>query len=294
MKATYAGGYMFSSGKSFGECTPEERLAILDSYYEEGGIGYVSTFNDVLFNEEANEFVADYLREKMAARVKDPALREKLLPRGFPVGSRRPCIDSGYLETFDRENVDLVDLRATPVVRFTQRGIETSNGNHEFDRVIVALGFDAGTGAQLAIDPFNGKGGRLSQAWADGPRTYVGMAVAGFPNLFLMNSPGATSVFGNVPVVSEYEGDWTAECIGWLDANGLSTIEAEDDAQEAWTAELHQIGESSLLMKAPSWYSGGNIPGKTRGILGYLSGFDVYRARAKGAAADGYRGFRAA
>ncbi len=291
MKRTYAGGYMFSSGKPVADCSEEERREILDRYYAEGGIGYVSAFTDVLFNEEANDVVADYLREKIATRVKDPVLREKLTPRGFPIGSRRPCIDTDYLETFERDNVSLVDLRETPLVRFTASGIETTGGHHDLDMVIVAIGFDAGTGAALAIDPVNGGGLSLSQAWADGPQTYLGMNVAGFPNLFLMNSPGGTSVFGNMPVVSEFEGDWIAQCIAWLDAQGKTGIEARPEAQEAWTRELHAISENTLLMKAPSWYSGGNIPGKKRGILAYLGGFDVYQDRGQGEADAGYPGF---
>ncbi|MDG2002565.1 MAG: NAD(P)/FAD-dependent oxidoreductase, partial [Novosphingobium sp.] len=291
MKATYAGGYMFSSGKPVDECSLDERREILDRYYEEGGIGYVSAFTDVLFNEEANAVVADYLREKIATRVKDPALREKLTPRGFPIGSRRPCIDTGYLETFNRDNVELVDLRETPIAGFTETGIETSAGHHELDMVIVALGFDAGTGAPLAIDPLNCGGTTLSKAWDDGPQTYLGMCVAGFPNLFLMNSPGATSIFGNVPLVSEFEADWIADCITWLDAQDETSIEATSEAQQAWTDELRAIGEGTLLLKAPSWYSGGNIPGKKRGILAYLGGFDVYQAKGRQEAEGGYPGF---
>jgi len=291
MKRTYAGGYMFSSGKPVAECSEAERREIMDRYYEEGGIGYVSAFTDVLFNEEANEVVANYLREKIATRVKDPVLREKLTPRGFPIGSRRPCIDTNYLEAFEHDDVDLVDLRETPILRFTGTGIETTAGHHELDMVIVALGFDAGTGAPLAIDPVNGGGKALSEAWADGPQTYLGMCVAGFPNLFLMNSPGATSIFGNVPVVSEFEGDWIAEAITWLNAQRKTSIEASAEAQQAWTDELHAISQNTLLLKAPSWYSGGNIPGKKRGILAFLGGFDIYQARGRQEAEGGYPGF---
>lgn len=291
LKNTFAGGYMYSSGKPVAECSQDERREILDRYYEEGGIGYVSAFTDVLFNEEANAVVADYLREKIATRVKDPVLREKLTPRGFPVGARRPCIDTGYLEAFERDDVDLVDLRETPITRFTETGIETSAGHHAIDMVIVALGFDAGTGAPLAIDPVNGCGKALSEAWEDGPQTYLGMCVAGFPNLFLMNSPGATSIFGNVPVVCEFEGDWIADCIAWLSAQGKTSAEASAEAQQAWTEELRVIGEGTLLLNAPSWYSGANIPGKKRGILAFLGGFDIYQARGKQEADGGYQAF---
>jgi cation diffusion facilitator CzcD-associated flavoprotein CzcO len=291
MKSNHVGGYMFSTGKLVSECSPQEQREIMDSYYQEGGIGYVSAFTDVLVNEEANAVVADYLREKIATRVKDPVLREKLTPRGFPVGARRPCIDTAYLEAFNRENVELVDLRETPIVRFTEQGIETTAGFHPLDMAIVALGFDAGTGAALSIDPVNGAGRALSAAWEDGPQTCLGMTVADFPNLFLMNSPGGTSVFGNVPIVSEWEADWIAVCITWVHSQGKSSIEASAAAQQMWTDELRAIGEATLLMQAPSWYSGGNIPGKKRGILAYVGGFDTYRERGKQVADNGYAGF---
>ncbi|MCX7863505.1 MAG: NAD(P)/FAD-dependent oxidoreductase [Novosphingobium sp.] len=291
MKQTYAGAYMFSSGKTVAECSEAERREILERCYEEGGIGYVSAFTDVLFNEEANDVVASFLRKKMAERIRDPVLREKLIPRGFPVGARRPCIDTDYLEAYARDDVELVDLRETPIVGFTKAGLQTTGGHHRLDMVIVAIGFDAGTGAPLAIDPVNGSGKALSQAWAEGPQTYLGMTVAGFPNLFLMNSPGATSIFGNVPLVSEFEGDWIAEAITWLQAQGRTSIEASAQAQRAWTDELHAISRNTLLLKAPSWYSGGNIPGKKRGILAFLGGFDEYQAQGRKEAAAGYPGF---
>jgi cation diffusion facilitator CzcD-associated flavoprotein CzcO len=291
MKNSYVGAYMFSSDKRADECSPAEQRAILDACWAEGGLGYVSAFSDVLLDEAANTLVADYLREKMGELVTDPVVREKLMPHGFPVGARRPCCDSGYLETFNRANVELVDLRETPLVRFTPDGIVTSDGLRSFDMVIVALGFDALTGAPLAIDPVNGTGLKLSEAWRHGPNTYLGMTVASFPNLFLMNSPGATSVFGNVPIVSEHEADWIADCIGWIDSTGKTSIQATVEAQDQWTSEVSAIGEQTLIMKAPSWYSGGNIPGKKRRVLAYLGGLDAYAARCRQVAESGYIGF---
>lgn len=291
MKTTYAGGYLFNTGKAYAECTPEERSAAFDAFWAEGGLGFGSIFTDIGTNPDANDAVADYMRERMGERVRDPDVREKLMPRGIPIGSRRPCCDTNYLECFDQENVTLVDLRETPIDRFTESGIQTTAGHHALDMVIVALGFDAGTGAVLAIDPVNGKGRALSEAWSDGPETYIGMTVADFPNLFLMNSPGATSVFGNVPIVSEYEGDWIGNAITWVDAEGRTAIEATLQAQREWTKLIEQIAEGTPLMTGPSWYNGGNIPGKKRRVLAFLGGFDLYQARTTQIAENGYEGF---
>ena len=170
MKQSFAGSSFFASGKAASDCTPEEQKAVLDAFWAFGGIGYIWAFNDVLFDEESNAIVADFLREKMAARIKDPVLREKLLPRDYPVGTRRPCCDSGYLEAFNRDNVTLVDLRRTPIVRFTETGIETSDCHRELDMIIVAIGFDALTGALTAINPENGEGEHLADMWKNGHR----------------------------------------------------------------------------------------------------------------------------
>jgi cyclohexanone monooxygenase len=291
MKDTFVGAYMYSSGKTSQECTPAEQSAILEDYWKVGGLGYVSAFNDVLFDEKANAIVADFLRERMGERIKDPVTRDKLLPRNYPIGARRPCCDSGYLETFNRDNVELVDLRTTPIVRFTATGIETTAGHHALDMVIVALGFDALSGSALAINPVNGNGQPLSAAWADGPVNYLGLAVAGYPNMFFVSGPGSSSVFANVPLIVEHDVDWIGDCIAWLKKNGKASIEAGPEAQRAWTAEVVAIGEGTLLARADSWYSGGNIPGKKRGIFAYMGGLNVYAARCKESADKGYEGF---
>jgi cation diffusion facilitator CzcD-associated flavoprotein CzcO len=291
MKSGFLGAWIYASGKNAADLTPEEQRAILDDFWKTGGTGYVSAFNDVLFNEEANKVVADYVRERIAELIKDPVLREKLTPRDYPIGTRRPCCDSGYFESFNRDNVSLVDLRETPIIRFVEKGIECTDGLHELDMIIVALGFDALTGAATAIDPVNGKGEHLNEAWKDGPRSYLGYGVAGFPNLFFVNGPLGLSAVGNVPLVAEHDVDWIGDCIGWLKANGKSRFEVTPEPQEAWSQEVAAIGARSLFMKAPSWFTGGNIPGKKRGMLVYLGGMSNFAARCKEVAEKGYEGF---
>jgi cyclohexanone monooxygenase len=220
MKAGFLGAWGYSSGKNAADLSPEEQRAILDDFWNNaGGPGYCSAFNDVLFNEESNKVVADYLRERMAEIIKDPVLLKKLTPTDYAVGTRRPCCDSGYFETFNRDNVSLVDLRETPIVRFVENGIECADGVHELDMVVIALGFDAITGAATVIDPVNGKGEHLNDAWKEGPRTYLGFGVAGFPNLFFVNGPMGTSALGNVPLVSEHDVDWIGDCLAWMKQN---------------------------------------------------------------------------
>ena len=296
MKSGFLGAWGYASGKNAVDLSAEEQRAILDDFWynqDAGGTGYCSAFNDVLFNEEANKVVADYLREKMAEIIKDPALLKKLTPTDYPVGTRRPCCDSGYFESFNRDNVSLVDLRETPIVRFVENGIECSDGVHQLDMIVMALGFDAITGAATVIDPVNGKGEHLNDAWKEGPRTYLGFGVAGFPNLFFVNGPMGTSALGNVPLVSEHDVDWIGDCLAWMKRNNLTRFEALPESQEAWSQEVLAIGNMTLFMKTPSWFTGGNIPGKPRGILAYLGGLGTFAQRCKDVAEKAYEGFTA-
>ena len=290
MRDDPTGAYMFMSGKAAADLPVEDRTAILDEWWKEGGMGYATAFTDVLFNQESNDFVADYVRDKMAERIDDPALREKLIPRDYAVGTRRPVCDAGYLEIFNQANVSLVDLRETPVVRFTETGIETSAGHQDFDVIILAIGFDALTGGFTAINPVNGSGEALTDHWRDGPNTFLGITVAGFPNLFLVNGPGAAAA-ANIPLAVEATVDWIGDTIDWMAREGVASLSPSREAEDGWTAEVLAIGDASLFMKTPSWFTGGNIPGKKRGILVYLGGLNAFVARARDVAAKGYREF---
>lgn len=293
LRANYAGLTMETTGKPAAESSKDEQREVLDSIFAKGSLGIVSAFADVLMDEEANEVVAEYVRATIRERVKDPATAEKLIPKTYPIGTKRPCLDSGYFEVFNQPNATLVDLRETPIEHFTETGIQTTAGHHDLDMIVLATGFDALTGAILAIDPVNGKGERMSDAWRDGPATYLGLAAAGFPNLFLISAAGGSSVFANMVTVGEEAIDWVAEALAWMKANGLETLEAQPAAQQEWTRHVAEVGNTSLLPRTNSWYVGANIPGKPRSFSVYLGGLNVYLDKCRAVAAAGYEGFLA-
>ena len=293
LRANFTGLTMQSTGKEVAQCSEAEQRQALDEVFATGSLGIVSTFTDVLFKPEANEVVAEYVRERIRERVNDPGIAEKLVPKTYPIGTKRPCLDSGYYEVFNQPNARLVDLRETPIVQVTETGIETAAEHHELDMIVLATGFDALTGAILAIDPVNGRGERLSDAWRDGPRTYLGLAAAGFPNLFLISAAGGTSVFGNMVTVAEEAIDWVADALTWLAHNGQDTIDARPDAQEEWTRHVAEVGNASLLPGTNSWYVGANVAGKPRSFSVYLGGLNVYTQKCREVAAAGYEGFTA-
>lgn len=293
LRANYTGLTTETTGKPAAESSKEEQRQFLDRIFAKGSLSIVSAFADVLFDEEANEVVAEYVRKTIRERVKDPATAEKLIPKTYPIGTKRPCLDSGYFEVFNQPNATLVDLRETPIERFTETGIQTTAGHHDLDMIALATGFDALTGAILAIDPVNGKGERLSDAWHDGPETYLGLAAAGFPNLFLISAAGGSSVFANMVTVGEEAIDWVAEALAWMKAEGLETMEAQPSAQEEWTKHVTEVGNMSLLPRTNSWYVGANIPGKPRSFSVYLGGLNVYLEKCRAVAAADYEGFLA-
>jgi cyclohexanone monooxygenase len=291
LRSGFAGNYMATTGKKAAEFSEAEQRRILDALWAEGGLGVASIFTDVLTDESANRIVADYVRARIREQVKDPALAEKLLPRTYPIATKRPCVESGYYAAFNRPNVSLVDVRETPIERVTASGIRTSDKHHDLDMIVLATGFDAVTGALKAIDPVNGKGRHLVNEWEDGPKTYIGLAVAGFPNLFMVAGPGGTSVLGNVVAVAEEGVDWIADCISWLYEHGHHTIEATEEAQTAWTDHVAEVGRHTLFPKADSWYMGANVAGKKRVLLAYIGGFCTYVSKCKEVAANSYEGF---
>ncbi len=291
LKSGFAGNYMTTTGKKAAEFSAAEQRRILDALWEEGGLGVASIFTDVLTDESANRIVADYVRARIREQVKDPVLAEKLLPRTYPIATKRPCVESGYYAAFNRPNVSLVDLRETPIERLTASGIRTSDKHYDLDVFVLATGFDAVTGALKAIDPVNGKGRHLVDEWEEGPKTYLGLAVAGFPNLFMVAGPGGTSVLGNVVAVAEAGVDWIADCISWLYAHGHVTIEATSEAQAAWTDHVAEVGRYTLFPKADSWYMGANVAGKKRVLLAYIGGVSNYVGKCKEVAAKSYEGF---
>ena len=274
------------------EVTGAERTAIYERGWAEGGIaGVLLAFNDINVNAEANDTAAEFVRSKIRQIVNDPATAEALCPTTHPIGTKRICVDIDYYETYNRDNVTLVDVRSEAITRVTQRGIETANAEYELDAIVFATGFDAITGALLEID-IRGRGGlKLSDKWSDGPRTYLGLAAAGFPNMFLVTGPGSPSVLSNMVCSIEQHVDWIADCIGYLRERELETIEATAAAEDGWVAHVAEVAQATLFPRANSWYVGANVPGKPRVFMPYLGGVGNYRTHCDGVAASGYEGF---
>jgi cation diffusion facilitator CzcD-associated flavoprotein CzcO len=274
--------------RSVFDVSPEERQARFEELWALPGFAkWLNNFGDIMTNPEANEIFAEFVRNKIRARVKDPVVAEKLAPKDHPFGAKRIPLESGYYEQFNRDNVLLVDLKETPIQRFTPKGIKTSDAEYEFDVIIFATGFDAVTGALTRID-IRGEGGQsFKEKWANGPRSYLGLQTAGFPNFFIANS----AAFCNFPRCSEMVVEWIANCIGYMRKKGLERIAPTPEAEEAWVEHSNSLVEGSLILKGNSWFVGANIPGKKRAFLLYANTAPNYRKKCAEVAANGYEGF---
>ena len=272
---------------------PAERRRRYEAAWARGGLmSLTTTFRDLILDQAANDTAAEFIRSKIREVVEDPDVARVLTPTDHPFATKRPCLDTGYFETFNRDNVTLVDLRQTPITEVVPAGIRTTGGVHELDCIVFATGFDAMTGPLLRVD-IRGRGDRpLSDKWSAGPRTYLGIATAGFPNLFILTGPGSPSVLSNMVMAIEQHVDWIADCLSFLGANGLDAIEATVEAEDAWVDHVNQLASATLFPRANSWYMGANVPGKPRVFLPYVGGFPQYRSTCDDVAADGYQGFR--
>jgi cation diffusion facilitator CzcD-associated flavoprotein CzcO/acetyl esterase/lipase len=280
------------SRRSALEVAPEERTRAYERGWANGGIGAITlAFDDIIVNAEANATAADFVRGKIREIVRDPATAQALCPATHPIGTKRICVDTDYYATYNRDNVTLVDVRGAPIERLTPRGIETAQAEYELDVIVFATGFDAMTGALLEIDVRGRDGLALADKWSDGPRTYLGLATAGFPNLFLVTGPGSPSVLSNMVLSIEQHVDWIADCVAYLREHGLDTIEARPEAEDRWVAHVSEVAEATLFPRASSWYAGANIPGKPRVFMPYLGGVGNYRTHCDAVAASGYDGF---
>lgn len=249
------------------------------------------TYSDVLVDEAANETVAEFVRGKIREIVGDPVIAEQLTPRSYPYATKRPCIGRDYYAMYNRANVRLVDLSETPILRMTPNGIATSKGELTFDAVIFATGFDALTGAAARID-ITGRGGMaLRDKWADGPETYLGIATAGFPNLFFVTGPGSPGPLSAMVKSIEQHVDWIGDCLSYLRNRNFKVIEARRLHEQDWMAHVQEVAESTLYPRANSWYLGANVPGKPRKFMPYLGGVGVYRAKCDAVVRAGYDGF---
>ncbi|MEP6659354.1 MAG: NAD(P)/FAD-dependent oxidoreductase [Acidimicrobiales bacterium] len=274
------------------EVDPEQRRAMYEERWGRGNlVALVLAYNDLITNQEANDTAAEFIRSKIREIVHDPEVADLLSPKDHPVGTKRPCLDTGYYATFNRPNVHLVDVRKTPLVEITPKGIRTSDAEYEFDSIVFATGFDAMTGALSKMDIRGTRKQPLKDKWAGGPLTYLGIATAGFPNLFMITGPGSPSVLSNMMLSIEQHVDWITDCITYMRDHGISSIDASADAEEAWVDHVREVGETTLFPRANSWYMGANVPGKPRVFMPYIGGVGVYRQKCDEVAANDYEGF---
>ena len=274
------------------ETSPEERLQEYERRWQRGGGNFMHAFNDLLLDKRSNDTAADFVRARIRAIVRDPAVADLLSPTDHPIGAKRICIDTGYYETYNRDNVTLVDVRKAPIERITATGLQTRDAHYDLDSIVFATGYDAMTGALLGID-ITGRGGEtLAHAWQAGPRTYLGLMTAGFPNLFTVTGPGSPSVLSSVIFSIEQHVEWIADCLQSMRSGGFNTIEPEAAAQDRWVAHVNEVADRTLFPLANSWYMGANIPGKPRVFMPYVGGVVPYRQKCDEVAAKGYEGFR--
>ncbi len=289
---TYNGmGFKVEDRKAV-ETPPEEREAIYEAAWERGGLQFRASFQDMLVSKEANDTAADFIKRKIRSIVKDPRTAAILSDIDHPYAAKRPPIDTDYFETYNRPNVSLVDVKATPIERISKAGIRTTEAEFPLDIIVFATGFDAMTGPLLRMNIRGRDGVALQDVWDAGPRNYLGLQIAGFPNLFTITGPGSPSVLCNMPVAIEQHADWITDCIHYMRARGLERIEARPQAVEKWVAEVNEVANRTLLPLARhSWYLGANIPGKPRVFMPYAGGMIRYREVCQNVAARAYEGF---
>ncbi|MGI9520855.1 MAG: flavin-containing monooxygenase [Hyphomicrobiaceae bacterium] len=284
--------FVISSRKVF-DVSADERLKIYEAAWKKGGLQFRAAFDDLLVSKEANDTAANFLKDKIREVVKEPETAEILAGVDHPYAAKRPPIDSEYFETFNRKNVSLVDVRADPIKLIGPNSIRLESGKDvPADIIVFATGFDAMTGALLRLN-ITGRGGRqLSETWRAGPRNYLGLQIAGFPNLFTITGPGSPSVLCNMPVAIEQHVEWITDCIAHMMREGLARIEATEEAVDDWVEHVNDAANATLLpLVKHSWYLGANVPGKPRVFMPYTGGMAYYRQHCNEIAADGYRGF---
>ena len=289
--ATRGGTRLPVGARPLSHFSPAEQVAILERQWESGGQAMNSLFSDQSTNQGSNDVVAEFVRRKVREIVRDPGLAEKLCPSSYPIGTRRLCLDIGYYETFNRDNVTLIDLRSDPIAEITETGIRTQTAHHELDLIVFALGFNAFTGALDRAHIRNERGAAPSDGWGRGPRTLLGLMTTGFPNLFLPTGPGSPSVLGNLFLQNEFLMDWIGDCIKYLDAHGCTTIEPSEAAQDVWTARVAAAASRLLRLRVDNYMVHVNADDKSRVFIPYTGGFDRYVRAARDTAARGYEGF---
>jgi cyclohexanone monooxygenase len=291
MRLSLTGTLHHMTNQSTLSLPPDERETVFERLWEEGGAALMYYFNDVIVSAEANEVIADFVRRKIAGIVKDPATAKALTPHHYPIGAKRICIDIDYFETYNRDNVTLVPLADSPIEEILPRGLRTAGAAYDLDCLVFATGYDALTGALLQVDIRGVAGQSLREKWHAGPRTYLGLASAGFPNLFMITGPGSPSVLSNMMISIEQHVDWIAQCLEFLGGKHLNRIEPRQEFEDAWVAHVGELAGQTLFVRAASWYMGANIPGKPRVFMPYIGGVGAYRQKCAEIASEGYTGF---
>ena len=291
MRRTAAGNFYERAAISAQDVTPEERQQVFEERWAVGGTRFMTAFNDIGTNAESNEAAAEFVRGKIREIVKDPETAELLVAKDYPIGTKRICADSHYFEAYNRDNVRLVDINTNPIHRITPNGILAGDEEHAFDALIFATGFDATTGTLLRIDIKGRDGQTLNDKWEAGPRTYLGLMTAGFPNMFMITGPGSPSVLSNMMISIEQHVDWVSDCLAHLQDNDIHAMEADLAAEGAWVEHANAVAHKTLHPSAASWYMGANIEGKPRVFMPYIGGVGTYRQKCDAIAANGYEGF---
>jgi cyclohexanone monooxygenase len=279
--------------KSALDANQQERQRAYEAKWAEGGsISFLYSYTDLLINKESNDTASEFVRRKIRATVKDPETAELLCPNNHPIGTKRLILDTDYYETYNRDNVTLVDIRSKPIREITPTGLRTADAEYALDAIVFATGFDAMTGAMKEIDIHTDAGLSIRAKWESGPRTYLGIMMAGFPNLFMITGPQSPGVKSQMILACEQHVDWIADCIQYLCDHDLTRIEAEQWAEDAWVQHNNEVAARTLYPLANSWYVGANIPGKPRVFMPYVGGVTAYKKKCDDVAANGYQGFR--
>ncbi len=290
-KRLVSGFLCYYNPKTTFEVSDEDRDREYEARWREGGIGYLAAFSDITTNDEANRLAADFIHRKIRSIVKDPKVAELLIPDSV-IGCKRLCVHAGYYATYNRDNVALIDVKTDPVERITPTGVVVAGKDYPADTLVLATGFDAMTGALNKIDIRGRRGISLKEKWAEGPRSYLGVASSGFPNLFTVTGPGSPSVLTNMVPTIEQHVDFIAGCIAANEARGGGTMEPEVAAEEAWVADNDGVAHRTLRYNCTSWYLGSNVPGKKRVFMPFVAGLPAFIAKCDEIVSEGYRGFR--
>ena len=289
-RASFSGNYFPVGGPSAMAVSEDERNREYESRWQEGGLAFMAAYADFMTSEEANETASEFIRNKIRGIVKDPTMAELLAPKQLFM-CKRLCVGTDYYETYNRNNVTLVDVSETVIDEILPEGIRVGETVYDVDAIVLATGFDAMTGALKRIDIRGVDNASLRDLWEDGPRAYLGLAISKFPNLFMITGPGSPSVLTNMIPSIEQHVDWITDCLADMRARGMSRIEPEPDAQEAWVAHVNEIADLSMRSTCSSWYLGSNVDGKPRVFMPYIGGFPAYVRKCEEVVEAGYVGF---